>query len=101
MITGSPQPLSVGRPRIGWAGFAALAALTVAELVVATSAAAARARATALGGLLIAKAGVVLGACLRVSWRRASPRLALVALVVASGFAVVLMLEAVFQVRLG
>jgi hypothetical protein len=101
MITGVHQPLAAGRPRSAWAGFAVLAALTAAELAVATSSASARARATALGGLLIAKAGVVLGACLRVSWRRASPRLALAALAIATGFAVVLMLEAVFQVRLG
>ena len=101
MTTGVHEAVPAGRSRVGWGGFAVLAVLTVTELMVATSAVAPRARATALAGLLIAKAGVVLGACLRVTLRRASPRLALVALVTAAGFAVVLMLEAVFQARVG
>ncbi|HEX3902849.1 MAG TPA: hypothetical protein VH853_08350 [Polyangia bacterium] len=81
--------------------FSALAALTAAELKVAALDVAGRARATALAGLLLFKVGLVLLACLRADFRRRSTtRLTLLALVLAAGFAAVLMLEAAFQARL-
>ena len=86
--------------------FAALAALTAAELKVAALDVAGPGRAgpgrvTALGGLLLLKVGLVLLVCLRADFRRRSAtRLTLLALVLAAGFAAVLMLEAAFQARL-
>jgi heme/copper-type cytochrome/quinol oxidase subunit 4 len=80
-------------------GFAILAGLTVAELVVADLDAAGRARVTALCGLLIAKVGIVLAVFLRVGARRRDPRLALAALLFASSSAAILMLEMAFRVR--
>jgi hypothetical protein len=80
-------------------GFAILAGLTGAELVVAGLDVAGRARVTALCGLLIAKVGIVLAVFLRVRARRRDPRLALAALLFASSAAAVLMLEMAFRVR--
>jgi|HubBroStandDraft_2_1064218.scaffolds.fasta_scaffold944992_2 heme/copper-type cytochrome/quinol oxidase subunit 4 len=80
-------------------GFAILAGLTVAELVVAGLDVAGRARVTALCGLLIAKVGIVLAVFSRVGARRRDPRLALAALLFASSSAAVLMLEMAFRVR--
>jgi cytochrome c oxidase subunit IV len=77
--------------------FALLSALTAMEVVVATWTGADRLRTTALAGLLIAKAGVLLAVSLRATWRRPAPRLALLALPLAVGFTVVLMLEAAYQ----
>jgi hypothetical protein len=81
--------------------FVALAALSAAELKVAALDVAGPGWATALGGLLLLKVGLVLLACLRAGFRRRSAtRLTLLALVLAAGFAAVLMLEAAFQARL-
>ena len=80
--------------------FLTLAALTAAELKVAGFGGAGPARATALVGLLIIKVGLVLAFCLRADFRRrSSPRLVLIALILAAGAAAVLMLEAAFQAR--
>ncbi|HVT10127.1 MAG TPA: hypothetical protein VHO67_21850 [Polyangia bacterium] len=79
------------------ATYAVLAALTAAEIFVAGTDASARDRTTALAGLLLAKAGILLVFSLRGTPRRPGPRLALLAIVVAVGFAVVLMLEAVYR----
>jgi heme/copper-type cytochrome/quinol oxidase subunit 4 len=80
-------------------GFAILAGLTVAELVVAGLDVGGRARVTALCGLLVAKVGMVLAVFLRVGARRRDPRLAMAALLLASGSAAILMLEMAFRVR--
>ena len=92
------DPRSPARP--AWPAFVTLAALTATEVRLASGAASAR-RATALCGLLILKVGLVMVLCLRADLRRRRPsRLAAVALLVAAGFALVLMLEAAFQARL-
>jgi len=87
------------RPRRGSAlgVFALLALLTAAEILVATSGSDDRLRTTALAGLLMAKAGILLAWSLRASLRRPAHRLALLALPLAAGFTVVLMLEAVYR----
>ena len=77
--------------------FTLLAILTAAEILIATSGLDGRWRTTALGGLLIAKAGLLLAFSLRATWRRSATRLALLALPLAAGFTVVLMLEAVYR----
>jgi hypothetical protein len=93
------------RPASGWSGttaltFLALAALTAAELKVASVDGAGPARPTTLVGLLIVKIGLVLMLCLRADFRRRSAaRLVLIALILAAGAAAVLMLEAAFQAR--
>jgi hypothetical protein len=80
--------------------FAALAALTLTELKVAGLGVPGPGRATALAALLIGKVAIVLLYCLRADFRRrAAPRLALLALLIAAVFAAVLMLEAAFQAR--
>ena len=80
--------------------FLTLAALTLAELKVASVPAAGPHRPTALAGLLLVKVGLVLALCLRADFRRRSPaRLVLIALILAAGIAAVLMLEAAFQAR--
>ena len=80
--------------------FVTLAALTVAELKVASAANGGPGRATTLVGLLIVKVGLVLMYCLRADFRRRSAaRLVLIALIFAAGVAAVLMLEAAFQAR--
>jgi cytochrome c oxidase subunit IV len=77
--------------------FAVLAALTVAEILVAASGVYARLRTTALAGLLMAKAGILLAFSLRATWRRPATRLVLLSLLAATGFTIVLMLEAVYR----
>ena len=80
--------------------FLTLAALTAAELKVASARGAGPGRATTLVGLLIVKVGLVLMYCLRADFRRRSAaRLVLIALIFAAGVAAVLMLEAAFQAR--
>jgi cytochrome c oxidase subunit IV len=80
-------------------GFAALIAMTVAELTVVDLQIGRAARVTVLCGLLLAKAGLVSTVFLRVRLRRRDPRLALAAVLLAAGFAVVLMLETAFRMR--
>jgi heme/copper-type cytochrome/quinol oxidase subunit 4 len=93
-------PPAEARLRATAIGFGVLLALTVAELGVAVVLDLDRAaRVTALCGLLIAKVGLVLTVFLRVGDRRRDPRLALAALFLAAGFAVVLMLEMAFRMR--
>jgi len=85
-------------PRAPVAGvFAALAILTVAELLVAGAGADDRLRTTTLTGLLLAKTGLLLFFSLRATWRRPAARLVLLALPLAAGLTVVLMLEAVYR----
>jgi hypothetical protein len=80
--------------------FAALAALTLAEIKLSALQVAGPGRATALSALLIGKVGIVMAYCLRANLRRRSaPRLVVIALAAAAAFAVVLMLEAAFQAR--
>jgi cytochrome c oxidase subunit IV len=77
--------------------FAVLAVLTAAEIFVASSSVDDRLRSTALTGLLLAKAGILLAFSLRASLRRSASRLTLLAVLVAVAFTVVLMLEAVYR----
>jgi hypothetical protein len=79
------------------ATFAVLAILTVAEILAGVTSLDDRLRTTALAGLLLAKAGILLAFSLRASLRRSAPRLTLLALVAAVGFTVILMLEAVYR----
>ena len=79
------------------AGFGALLMLTTAELLVPGLAAGRSLRITALAGLLMAKIGVVLVAFLRVRANRRSTGLLAAALVMAAGFAVVLMIESWYR----
>ena len=81
------------------AAFVALVALTSAELWVVGLEAERAARITALGGLLMAKVGLVLSFFMRARASRRASWLALVAIGAAAGFAVVLMLEMVFRVN--
>jgi len=79
---------------------ALLAALTACELVVSGMEDAGRAaRITALAGLLMAKVGLVLSFFMRRRASRRAARLTLLAIGVAAGVAVVLMLETVFRVN--
>jgi hypothetical protein len=89
------------RPRTAalLAAFVALIAMTSCELVVVGLAAGRAARITALAGLLMAKVGLVLSFFMRARASRQSSWLALVAIGMAVGFAVVLMLEMVFRVN--
>jgi hypothetical protein len=87
--------LERGGPRL--ALFVVLVALTAGEVALALWDGDARLRVTALCGLLLAKAGLLLAYSLRASLRRPGPRLALVALVTAAGFTVVLMLEGAYR----
>jgi heme/copper-type cytochrome/quinol oxidase subunit 4 len=80
-------------------GFVAIVALTIAELMVMALDVDVAVRVTALCGLLMAKVGLVLVVFLGVRFRRRDPRLALAALSLAAGFAVVLMLEMAFRMR--
>ena len=100
MTTAAPSGSRGGRA-VGTAlTFVTLAALTLAELNVASVASAGPGRATTLVGLLIVKVGLVLMYCLRADFRRRSAaRLVLIALIFAAGVAAVLMLEAAFQAR--
>jgi cytochrome c oxidase subunit IV len=79
--------------------FALLAALTTCELFVAGMDAGRATRITALAGLLMAKVGLVLSFFMRARASRRAARLALLAIGVAAGVGVVLMLETVFRVN--
>jgi hypothetical protein len=100
MTTAAPDGSRSGRTVGTSLTFVTLAALTVAELKVASAANAGPGRATTLVGLLIVKVGLVLMYCLRADFRRRSAaRLVLIGLIFAAGAAAVLMLEAAFQAR--
>jgi hypothetical protein len=78
--------------------FGALAAVTALEIAVAGLPVDGARRSTALTALLIGKVGLVMMFCLRADLRRRSAsRLVALALLMAAGFAAVLMLEAAFQ----
>ena len=77
--------------------FIVVAALTAGELGLAASGADGQLRLTALCGLLLLKASLLLAFGLRATPRRPAPRLTLLALVAACGFTVVLMLEAAYR----
>ncbi|MES1207415.1 MAG: hypothetical protein ABUS79_15880 [Pseudomonadota bacterium] len=100
MTAGATEPVAPARRGPALATYAVLAALTAAEIAVARGGGDGRDRTTALAGLLLAKAGILLAFSLRATPRRPGPRLALLAVVVAVGFAVVLMLEAVYRAGL-
>jgi hypothetical protein len=97
MTVGSTAPAQTARRGPALGAYAMLAALTAAEIAVAGTSYDLRDRATALCGLLLAKAGILLAFSLGATPRRPAPALALLGLVVAVGFAVVLMLEAVYR----
>jgi uncharacterized membrane protein len=80
-----------------FAGFAALVLLATAELLVPGIAADRSLRITLLVGLLMAKIGIVFLAFLRVRANRRSTGLLAAALVMAAGFAVVLMIESWYR----
>ena len=99
--TAAPDGSRSVRPVATALTFLALAALTLAELKVASAAGTGPGRPTALAGLLLVKVGLVLMLCLRAEFRRRSAaRLVLIALVFTAGTAAVQMLEAAFQARL-
>jgi hypothetical protein len=100
MTDGATESLAPARRGPALATYVVLAALTAAEIAVARTTGGARERTTALAGLLLAKAGILLAFSLRATPRRPGPRLALLALVLAVGSAVVLMLEAVYRTGL-
>jgi uncharacterized membrane protein affecting hemolysin expression len=77
--------------------FLLLAALTAAELWVSGMEAGRAARITALSGLLIAKVGFVISWVMRARASRPAARLAMAAIALAAGAAVVLMLDVVFR----
>jgi len=79
------------------AGFGALVLLATAELLVPGLAAGRSLRITLLAGVLMAKVGIVFVAFLRVPANRRSTGLLAAALVMAVGFAVVLMLESWYR----
>jgi heme/copper-type cytochrome/quinol oxidase subunit 4 len=99
MTATTPEQAADDRLKATVMGFAVVAALTAAELGVVGLDVGRAARVTALCGLLLAKVGLVLKLFLRVGARRRDPRFALGALFLASGFAVVLMLEMAFRMR--
>lgn len=78
-------------------GFGALVLLAMAELAVPGLAAGRSLRITLLAGLLMAKIGIVFVAFMRVRANRRSTGLLAAALVMAAGFAVVLMLESWYR----
>jgi cytochrome c oxidase subunit IV len=98
-MTGDADTAS--RPKMSplLAAFALVAALTACELFVAGMDAGRAARITALAGLLMAKVGLVLSFFMRARASRRAARLTLLAIGVAAGVAVVLMLETVFRVN--
>jgi hypothetical protein len=91
------QPSRTAAPSL--VPFVGLVVLTAAELALALAPGDRALRITALVGLLGAKMAVVLTLFMRAQASRRAARLALVALAAAVGFAVVLMLEAAFRVR--
>jgi len=90
------------RPRTGplVAAFIALVALASCELWVIGLTAGRAARITALAGLLMAKVGLVLAFFMRGRANRRASWLVLTAIGLATGAAVVLMLDTVFRVTL-
>jgi hypothetical protein len=78
--------------------FAAVALLTMAELIVVGLGIDRASSITALAGLLIAKFGLVLFGVMRARDNRRAAALTLVAVPAAAGIAVVLMLETMFRV---
>lgn len=96
MTAGAAPAVADGRAA-RWGLFMTVAALTAFELAVASSAIEAQARSTMLCGLLMAKAGLLMAFSLRASLRRPGPRLTLLAIVIAVGFAVVLMAEGAYR----
>jgi len=97
MSLASAEVIGLGRraSRVGL--YLVLAALTAAEVALSLWDGAARLRTTALCGLLLMKAGLLLAYSLRATMRRPGPRLALLALVTAAGFTIVLMLEGAYR----
>jgi len=100
-MTGDADADTVPRPTTFplLAVFALVAALTACELFVAGMDAGRAARITALAGLLMAKVGLVLSFFMRARANRRAARLTLLAIGVAAGVAVVLMLETVYRVN--
>ena len=100
MTTAPVEVVGLGRrgSRVGL--FVVLAALTGAEVALALWQGARRVQTTALCGLVLMKAGLLLAYSLRATPRRPGPRLALLALVTAVGFTVVLMLEGAYRAGL-
>ena len=101
---GHASAAEVGPPsRPIWLAMAAVAALTVAEILVARSDGERALRITALAGLLMAKVGWVLLIFMRARARavRVAARFVVAALLLSAGYAVVLMLEAAFRARVG
>jgi hypothetical protein len=101
MTAATPAQLSHDGHRLGATviGFLGLVAVTVAELLVVGGGLAGAVRVTTLVGLLIAKAGLVLTLFLRARPRGRDSRLALAALLLVAGYAVVLALEVAFRMR--
>jgi hypothetical protein len=94
----SPAGSRAGRLRQAAAVFVALGAVTALELRVSELPADNARRATALVALLIGKVALIMAFCLRAHLRhRTAPRLTAIGLVLATAFAIVLMLEASFQ----
>jgi hypothetical protein len=87
--------------RTALVAFAALVLATSVELWLAVGASGARGtRIAALAGLLIAKAGIVLGWLMKARTHRRAAALTLAAMAVALGYGVILMLEAAFRARI-
>ena len=88
------------RPRaaVVAATFCAVVLLTALELIVVGLEMDRAARITTLAGLLMAKVGLVLVVFMRAREGRPAVRLALTAIVLAAGAAIVLMLETIFRV---
>jgi hypothetical protein len=78
----------------------AVAALTGAEIAISGAEIARAPKVTAMVGLLLAKAATVGAFFMGARFGRRSARLTLVAVAVATGYAVVLMLEAAWRARL-
>ena len=95
-MTEAAAPASTGTGTLA-ATFGALAALTAGELLVPGLSAPRSLRIALLVGLLLAKVVLVFLVCLRVRANRRLVGLLAVALVMAVGFAVVLMLESNYR----
>ena len=78
----------------------AVAALTAAEIAISGAELARASKVTSLVGLLLAKAATVGAFFMSARPARRTARLTLVAVAVAAGYAVVLMLEAAWRARL-
>jgi hypothetical protein len=101
-VRSAPPPSAAPAPSPSpvWA-FVALVALTAGELAVATTPGDRRARIAGLSCLLLAKVAAVLTWWMGARRSRRAARLVAVALVLAVGFAVVLMADAAAQARHG